>query len=454
MPFNEKQLKKLRYMWSLKAEDDRRLDVQQLREMYQHDWSDQLAWQLKSLFSDNNYSKLLSRLDTSINPLRQAADTLANIYAVPSTRTLIDNAEADLSPYENRGMLCMALDRAARLCYATGEILIGPMVDDVGNIALDVIPVDKILAVAHPDSAIRLSLLIVQVSDTRWAIWTDEDYLVVDPAFNVAPEFTGEGDNPYGMIPYVLCHSALPVAGIWAHRETEHLRTATLQAGVNLTDHNHLRHHQSFKQLVIRSDKHDDQLSTMASDPSKAITVRGQGAGAEVLDMQANLREHLETLLNQAAAVVSQDGPSPDSIRGTRTTASSGYALRIENHETEMGRDKQRELWALWERLIYDIAVVVADVHDGEFLPEGILSVSYGDTTPGQNPVEQAELAEKLMADGWSKRRTFRKVWGWTDEEFDENEKELAEQNEASAVEEPPVMVVGEEPVIGEELEA
>lgn len=440
----EIQPEDLKKIWHSKAEINRRRYICEVLQIFDHDWKDLLDDRLRQLFLEQNYEKIRMQANTSINLLEWAARELGGIYAQPAHRT-IDERDEGLEPYLSDGELDAALDEAARCCFATRQVFLRPLVvgeGDQARIVLDLVMPDQVAVIPNDKDPLKLDAIAVRLSETRWAIWTDTRHWIVGPNWEPLPLEDGDGNrsnpegvNPYGVIPYVACHARYPSRGFWSHRKITGMLEATYQTGVGLSDHGYLRHNSSFKQLYIRSDKADEKTAKMSADPTTVIHVRGATAQVGVVDLQANLREHLETLMQGAQATLALYGIRPEAVRG-QIDASSGYALKLKTHKQEAAWAAYRLAWTRNEQALYAVAQVVWNVDTGGVLPAGKLGIEYAQLGPGQDPKEQAELALMLVELGMSKANMWREVFGKDDDWIEANQKEREEER------------LGEEPVL------
>jgi hypothetical protein len=245
------------------------------------------------------------------------------------------------------------------------------------------------------------------------------------------------------MIPYVVCRGSYPTRHFWHHRQINGLLEATYTIAIGKTDHTYLRHMQSHKQLVIHSDDDTEKVTRMTMDAMSAIHVRGSSAGASVLDMQANLREHLDTLLQAGDAVLSGEGIRAETTRG-QLDASSGYALTIKEHKQAQRLESYRRSWARNERELLDVVRSVWAEDAGGIIPDGSLEIQFGALGPGQNPLEKAELAKRYLDLGFSEDRIFSEVLGksadWIEKNKATREEERINRLALAPISSPPTL--------------
>jgi hypothetical protein len=347
-----------RLLWHSVEEMRRREQVKELREIYTHDWRDQLRLRIQALFSPQIAEQLFLKADTSLNLLRWVADELAQIYAVKPKRRLVAKKEDPHPPsqeqcddalrwYEGDGRLDLALDRAAKMCFALREIVIRPHVSD-NCLSLEILSPENLMVIPNPHDYTKLRSILVRLDEYRFGFWEDDRFVELNASLS-NPQSEA---NKYRTIPYLVCHASFPVASFWHEFEALALKEATISACVGLTDHAHLRHLQSFKQIYVITDKLEDTAKTMLLDPSGIIHLRGNSS-CGLLDLQADLDKHLDSVLEQAGAILSLYGIRPEQLRGT-LDASSGFALSIKLLGTIKAWKAQRRVWEVWEKALWE----------------------------------------------------------------------------------------------------
>lgn len=407
---------------------DRREYVAGLLDIFTGDWGHLLDAELQKLFLPQTYERLALRADTSINVFKQAAEQIAAIYSRQVTRT-IDNDPAPFDVFADLDMAFFSADQTAFVCQ---EVFVRPLYDpDRGVITVDLLTPDSAWAMPADLDPLGLKFLMYQRGE-QYVVWTASNFAVYDRDFNLLPDPDNPDHvNPFGVIPWVCIHNKYPADGQVFHEgQSEQLRQATLSTGIQKTDLNHIQHLQSFKQLVGIGFDDSDKAQKM-SDPASILTVDNPGASVSVLDMQANIKSHLDAVLEASSVTLNQLGIRPEMTRGT-LSASSGYALTIQLHNLERQWEQRRNLWRLYEQRFYDVARLVWQAFTGEALPEGKVQVEYQPLGPGANLVEQVNtfavaVREKLL----SRQHAMQQLWDMTQEQA-EAEIALIQQEEVA----------------------
>jgi hypothetical protein len=392
---------RLKYMELWENDRQRRDDVQELLDIYDHQWEDLLVQKLEANFASQNITRMISKLDTSLNLLRWSSDTLAPIYAEGCKRMIEGQPDADLSAYTANGILDLTLDRASRLLFAVRELLLRPIVDSqTGTIIIDIITPAQCSVLRNPDNPLQLDGLVYKTASGQFVVWEADDHAVYDRGWQEQRKPDGEPyANDYGMVPFVFAHALFPERGTWHQTDANGLKAATLNLGLAKTDYNHKRHLQSHKQMVFTGVGERGIGKKAASDPSYAIVLKDAAASASVLDLHGDLQAHLNSIIQDAAQTLSLYGINPGAVKGS-LDASSGYALSIKMTDTERVWKQQRTLWQAWEQQLYDVTRRVLEVDGGQSLPEGRLVFLWPDIGPEADRASEADFWLKLLQAG------------------------------------------------------
>ena len=427
----------MKKLYRSSSELQRRDRVSNLLKIYGSDWTDQLDDEIARLFLPQNYEKLKLRGDISLNLIRWATDTIGAIYSKPVNREIA----GDPSPWDRFRDMDLALDTACKLLYLCREMFIRPIAYSDGSIVLDIMTPDRVAVIPSKSDPWGMDALLYSVdNEDRFILWTHENHVILDSAFNPIPQADNpENLNPYGLIPWVFCHSEYPTGATFNDKASTGLRSATLSAAVAKTDHAWLRHLQSFKQLVFTGMNDESAVRAML-DPSTALCIKNPAATVTVLDTQANLKAHLSSILDDAAATLNLYGIRPDMVKGT-LSAQSGYALMIQMHETQREWENQRQIWRVYERQLYDIARLVVDVDLGQQMAEGEISINYAEIGPAANPQEEALYYKTLIETNMiSRRSAMMRLLDMTSEQVDQEFDEMGmERREMSVMNIPPM---------------
>ncbi len=418
-----------RRAWEEKEERSRIADMKELWRIYSHDWRELLERRLRLLFSEQTWEALRLQVDTSINLLRWTSDEQASIYSRGPSRSiegidLEDEAEDPLKPYLAKGALDLSLDQAARICYACRAVVLRPLVagteEGKPRIVVDVILPHRVFVKHDPIDLTAIQMIVVQKEDGSRVAWDKEEQVVVSRSWQVEDR----QPNPYGVVPYVVAHASYPTAQYWSTSEAFGLRDATYEVGVAKTEHNHLRHFQSHRQGWYRSDG-DIPLSVL-TDPASWIHVRGTGdVGA--IDLRADLKGNLESILDSAAATLALYGIRPESVKGS-LDASSGYALALKLLAQEGVWAKQRLLWNVWEgQKLYPLARTVLQVDAGVVLPDGDLKIDWAEIGAQATPIDKAQWHKELLEMGVVSPRWVQRQMGLSPAEIEQIETEQME---------------------------
>jgi len=417
-------LQQMKKKWDDSGETERRIRVSELLTIYDSDWKNILDRELSALFMPQNYDKLKLRSDTSLNLLRWATDTIAAIYSKPVQRELDGNPE----PWNRFKDLDLAMDAASKLLFLCKELFIRPLVYADGSVLLDVLTPDKVMVIPSKTDPWGMDAIAYSVENgDRFIIWTADNHFILDDTWSIINQPDNpENLNPYGVVPWLGLHQSYPIEGSFFNElKSEGLKQATISAAIAMTEHAHLRQLQSFKQLAFLGMGSDESALRAMVDPSSAISISNPNARIQVLDMQASLDKHLQTILDSAASTLNLYGIRPDMVKGTMT-APSGYALSIMMHDLSRQWEAQRQIWRVYETALYDLTNRVLQVDIGESMPEGEIRVIWGDIQPAANPQEEANYYQTLVTNQLiSKKTAMMRLLGLNEDEVAEEFAEM-----------------------------
>lgn len=420
--------------------------VRELLRIYRHEWLGDLETRLRTLFTPQTWERIRLKADISLNLLRWAVDQLSPIYAEPAARRFGEGSDNQTSEqvqslkyYEQGGLLDMALDQVAHLVSLCRTVFVRPLVLSDATWVLDVVTPDRITVMPSEKDPMSVSAVVVRlplhmsenkkrgVLDRAYVFWTSDDWCYLNESWEVVGKVQ---TNPYGEIPYLPIHATFPAVGFWQQEDSYGLREATYKAGIAMTDHQHLRHLQSFKQIVISGEPSGEDWANLLADPSSAIQLKA-GGSANILDMQADLVAHLDGILTQASAVLNLYGIRPEAVRGTMDAA-SGYALSIKNQGLHRAWGRLRRVFVFAERQLYRLLRTVARVDAALDLCPDPLVIEHADLSVGSDAQQQAATYATLVQAGILSRAQVRREMDYGDEQSKQIEQELLEEQLAT----------------------
>ena len=424
--------RRVRSMWM--AGEDRRKGARSLRSMYDNDWEDQLKALMRKRFRPENYERLMLSADASQNPLRWIVRKLAGPYKKKPTRSLSpdpgDAASIVFQDFVRRSELNAAMLSASRLAVLYREVLIGPVVREENGqrrIGWRIITPENYEVSTVPGDPTRIAELVYRQSRTGHdgkpedvlVYWSDSEHWIFDEQFRRHPVTNGDvynidGSNPFGQIPFVTLHASHATNRYWHGEESESLRMATLNNGIQMSDLWHALKNSAFKQLAL-SGELDDLDPNSLLDPSQVLDLGREGTGT-VLDFQPNLEQIFNVVQQAVGAVAWMHGIRPQSYRGSQT-ASSGYQIEVENHELVEEHDELRSLFETYEVRLYDMAQAIGAKY-GIVLPPGSVQIEWAHIGPQQNPSEVSTYWQLLVEKDLSTRvRALMNIHGISEEE-------------------------------------
>lgn len=342
-----------RRLWYSPLERDRRKQTEILYNIYIQNWKTILIRHLRTIYSEQLVEQLIPKAVTSLNLLKWVVDELSQIYVEPPKRSIKNENTSEATQliewFENKGRLDLALDRACRLCFALREIVLRPRPSKDG-VSLEVI-LPHLVTVQHDENDFtKIKMIVLQQSPNTKHVWTKDFLYVCDNSFCLVEKTI----NNFGMIPFIVAHASYPTQTFWHTSEAYGLRDLTLSVATGLTDHAHLRHLQSFKQVWVKADEVSEIYQQIVLDPSAILPLRGN-ASIGTLDLTTDLGKHLDSCLLEAEAGVALWGLRSEQIRG-KMEAASGYALSLKMQNQIKVWKKQRRVWEVWEKEIFQLS--------------------------------------------------------------------------------------------------
>lgn len=421
------QIKKL---WEQDGESKRRSKVRELKSIYQGDWLSLLVERIHHEFQSRQVQEQMTQMaDCSYNVLRYIADEMGGVYGATPVRSFADESEENkdlvalsLLAYEASGKTNMTLDASAKLNYALREVILRVRACN-GELDLEVISPDRVAVFCDPTSATNV-LAILQKTETGYHYWDNETHLELDSHWSVIirsqdgiiagklRDITGIPNefflNPYGQIPFVICHAQYPALSFWNQVESYSLRETNYNTAISQTSQRHIEKYQSYIQGWIKGggEQGSKVVASVVSDVSEWVKVP-MGGDIGTLDLQANLVALHEVLQKRVESQLALQGLSPSAVRGN-SVASSGYALRVERQSQEQVWEEQRTLWRMFENEIYQTFRVILFVDTGTEIIDNELKVEFSPLGVGTSKAEAWEIAKgKLELGVMSKKQYF-----------------------------------------------
>jgi len=213
---------------------------------------------------------------------------------------------------------------------------------------------------------------LIEEKKEKWAYWSGSEhyYKIYDgDKFEIEyPEGNEEGVNAYGVLPFVFLQKGYRDGYFFDQYTGDDLVAITLDNSVYNTFKNYLIKWQSFKQLVVTG-SNIGALSGQLLDPSTALTVDGEDAKIDILDLQSNLTQLDEVLSTAANNVAINYNISPSQFRMTGAV-SSGFALKMENKGLDEFTVEQQSDYTKYEYELFNMIQKVVEFEAGTNLGE------------------------------------------------------------------------------------
>ena len=397
----------------------RRRQAAELLRIYEGDWEDILAAEIREVFaSPDNAERALRYEDRSRNLLRWAAERIGAIYDRPPVRLLDGSPSPAYDALTKQAHLDLAMQQVSHYLIVVSEVFVRPAVrvDRAGTPRLyfDLLTPDVVeVRVAQDDPTIVTALAYEEWTEDdsgtprkRYVYWDADRVLVYDHDWRrVTDPDNPDGLNPYGLIPWVACHRTYPTRMFWHTARSEELRNATLRTALALTDLNHALAEAGYRQIVLSGRPGEDFPARQVRDVGQPLLVGPTGT-ATTLDTVAPFGDLIDAILSKAGTALNLMGLRPSALRGT-VDASSGYALRIQEHGLEEARDRLRTVMSVWEQELYATTARVWNTHtlQRQHLSEdATLTIRWADVGPSAQPKELSEMWGQRVRDGLATR--------------------------------------------------
>ncbi len=227
----------------------------------------------------------------------------------------------------------------------------------------------------------------------RVHFWTKDNYWKLDEDWK---PLTADV-NPYGRIPVVKFLHELPTPGCYyVNGQGKDLYEATIELCVLRTIQNTRYRDAGFKQLaIVGADTEDIDADQVMGGPTPLYIPAGEGAGATVLDMQANLQEMTDTLESRQIELAAKFGVSSNEYK-SENTPQSGFAKKLDRDKVLKENRRIRKFFVESEKDLYQLLAIILKIHPIADLDplDGTkeFTVDFGEPKFEENPEEQAKI--------------------------------------------------------------
>ena len=334
-------------------------------QMYKGNYYAQTKHRLKQIYSKVEDIKLDKQINNTNNVFNSVIEKISRVYSFGVERIFEDEK---LEQIFNDIEASDYMEEANKYYNAFNDILLQVSWNKEKNQPTLRFRYPHNLQV-HTDENDNLIALEYQVKskddNIKTAYWskTETYYKVYDNKGGFEKEpIVGNEDmvNPYGRLPFVVMQKGFRDYEFFDEYSGDDLVNITLDNAVYNTFKNYLIKWQSFKQLVI-SGSSIQGIDGQMLDPSTALTVNGDEAKVDLLDLQANLTELSKTLNESVDSVARNYKISPSSFN-LSSQATSGFSKAMENASLDEFTRKQQKSFLRYEYNLIDLIVHIAEV--------------------------------------------------------------------------------------------
>lgn len=335
--------------------------------MFNDNYKDQVLTKLKEIYLKSEEIRLDKQLDLTNNIYKTIIEKISRVYAFGVSRTIGSDT---LEDYYNTGIVDKTMKQANIYVNAFNDVLLQVSWNDNKQEPKLIfrLPHKTEVVLNGNDELKEVEYFVETVEDgkkEKWAFWSDTEhyYKIYNQAHDkfeiMAVEGNEEKVNPLGVLPFVSIQNGFRDGSYWDTFTGDDLTQITLDDSIYNTFKNYMIKWQSFKQMVITGENLGD-LGGQGLDPSKAITVTGEGAAVSILDLQANIKELQEVIAGSSNNVAINYNISPNQFRLTGQV-SSGFALQMENTELDKFTVEQQRDFVGYEKELNNLLIIVYD---------------------------------------------------------------------------------------------
>jgi hypothetical protein len=171
--------------------------------------------------------------------------------------------------------------------------------------------------------------------------------------------------NGMPVLPFVLFFKNYPVDSLLDFSSGNDLYDLNINVAILLIWLNTLEKYQSFKQVVINTDRPDDIPGNVKMGPADVIVnpTRDGGGSVDVLDMQTNIETKYKVIKDRIYTVLATYGMSPENF-SLSASPQSGFAAKINQQGKLEVRQAQLPIYRLKEKELFEIEKVVWNYHN------------------------------------------------------------------------------------------
>lgn len=368
--------------------------------MYNDNYKDQVIRKLREIYSKADVIGMDKQIDLTNNIYKTIVDKISRVYSFGIDRGFEDDA---LTSLYKKARVNKYMKQANKYVNAFNDVVLQVSWDEVKEIPRFNfrLPHRTKVVLDENDSIVEIEYFIEHVKDKgeKWAYWSASEHYYKYYKNNTSSQEAVAGNekmiNPYGVLPFVVMQKGFRDGYFFDEFSGDDLINITIDNAIYNTFKNYLIKWQSFKQLVVTG-TNIGQIAGQMLDPSTALTVNGTETNVDLLDLQANLEQLVNTLETASNTVAINYNISPNQFRLTGQV-SSGFALQMENKALDEFTAEQQSDFIHYEKELLSIIVKIGSAHGVKMVEEQDVDISFGDIRYSESITETLNAYSKSI---------------------------------------------------------
>ncbi len=308
----------------------------------------------------------------SYNITRRMIDKMSRIYTLGASRTLSTNQESYVGLTRYKDFKMKHIEKMTKL-IGTIAVQVSYKQKDYGVPCFEYTPFYKFDVLLNPDNPLEPEAIIYPMMiagddstiapEPMYCYWDSQYKLILDSDMNIIQQF----DNPYMRLPFIFFHRdhqidnffCYPAYDIVSVNEGLNILFSEMALGMRF---------QMFGQYVATGLYQDEKIQRAGSDE---IIMMPEGTDLSIVSPSVNVNDALKLARSMMELVAQNNHLNISFSETNKDRPSSGIALKIKDLEKFEDYQDDLEIYAHFEKSLYDLEVVIAEVNGIE-LPQNI----------------------------------------------------------------------------------
>ena len=275
-----------------------------------------------------------------------------------------------------------------------------------------------------------LKYVVSNTNEIIFECWTDEEHFFVNnkgDEINMPDQGFESGENPYGVIPFVWCHSEELIDDFYnTSGNADDLIEANLHVNMKMSELAYKYRYVAFNPPYVTGQIDENQLSW---GYNKILNLQDIDAKAGTFNTMANLIQDIETIKFDIQAI---ERNYHLNIAWGIDGSPSGFSLIVQNIDHTDDVDDFKDVARLWEQRLYEMEKIVGGV-DGIKVKDGDFRVDFADVSHPTTVEEETKRWDFEFKNGLSSRSDYLKDKNpeMSDDQAEEKLRLVAEENRA-----------------------